>query len=101
MAYRSKNEKNKSWRDWLLRHQGELAACRLPELVLKDEEHWWDFLMHGYLDHHEDPSRFSVDALSQTEKQMLYEFLEVELTGEEKKSALVMRQLESELSENC
>lgn len=98
MSYRSENKERISWRKWLLRHQTALAACRLPALVLQDEKHWWDFLMHGYLDHHEDPSRFTVDALSRTEKQMLFEFLKAELTEEEKKSVTVMRQLESEAS---
>ena len=50
------------------------------------------------LDHHEDPSRFKVDDLSRPQMQALYDFLLIELSEEERQSALVLSQLRSVLN---
>ena len=68
-------EEEKDWRDWLRRHRHLVEASGLPELVLSDSEHWYDFLDHGTLDHHEDPLRFSVDDLSIRRKATLLRLL--------------------------
>lgn len=43
--------------------------------MLSDEEHWGDFLDHGHLDHHPDPSRFDLDDLSVRQKAALLRLL--------------------------
>ena len=98
MSYRRNHEIELRWREWLRRNKNVLNECGLPEIVLRSEAHWWDFLMHGYLDHHEDSSVFTVDDLSKSEMECLKEFLESELTTEEKSSAIVLLQLELKLS---
>ena len=98
MSYRRDNEKDLAWREWLRQNENVLNECGLPEIVLRSESHWWDFLMHGYLDHHDDPSNFIVDALSKEEMKCLKRFLESELTPKEMESTLVLLQLESKLS---
>jgi hypothetical protein len=97
MSYRRNNEKDLAWRNWLRRNENALNKCGLPEIVLRSEAHWWDFLMHGYFDHHEDSSDFTVDDLSQAEMKCLKEFLGSELTAEEKSSAIILSRLESGL----
>ena len=97
MSYRRNNEKDLAWRNWLRRNEHVLNKCGLPEIVLRSEAHWWDFLMHGYLDHHEDSGNFTVDDLSRAGMTYLKEFLESELTAEEKSSAIILLQLESGL----
>lgn len=98
MSYRRDSEKELAWREWLRRNKNAIDKCGLPETILRSESHWWDFLMHAYLDHHEDLSEFSVDNLSRSEMKYLKEFLESELTDEEKKSALVLLQVEAKLN---
>ena len=93
MSYRRTNEQELNWREWLRGNERSLSECGLPELVFSSEAHWWDFLMHGYLDHHEDQSNFIVEDLSLAEMKCLKAFLESELTSEERRSAIVLLQL--------
>jgi hypothetical protein len=69
--------------------------------VLADEERWWDFLMHGYLDHYDDPSGFQLDDLSLGRKEALYRFLAATLSTTEKQTAVVFRELASEFDEHA
>lgn len=95
MAYRSSNEKTRLWRKWVLKHQDALDKCGIPLGVLKDEDHWWDFLQSGFLERHHDPTKFSFDDLSEAQKGNLRDFLEAELTSEEKQSASILRWLKA------
>lgn len=97
MSYKSDNRKNVVWRKWILEDQQALNSCGLPLLVIKNEEHWWDFLEHGYLDHHDDPSGFTVDDLSPEEKRCLYAFLQTALIEMEEPSVRVLRMLDQQL----
>ena len=97
MSYRRNSEKALRWGDWLRGNKTALDECGLPDMVLSSEARWWDFLMHGYLDHHAGSSNFTVDDLSQVEMKRLKEFLESELMAEEKGSAIILLQLESKL----
>lgn len=99
MSFRKDNHNARFWRKRVLNNQASLDACGLPLLVLEDEDHWWDFLLHGYLDHHEDPSRFNVSQLSPAQMRALHDFLEGELTEEEKQSAMVFIYLKSFLQD--
>lgn len=58
-----------------MEHAALVAASGLPEVVLRDREHWKDFLDHGILDHHEDSSRFDVDELTVRQKAALLRLL--------------------------
>jgi hypothetical protein len=98
MSFRRDKSKTQLWRKWLLQNQDTLNACGLPSLIFQDEAHWWDFLEHGYLDHHEDSSHFKISHLSRAEIQMLRDFLDRELSTEEKRWALVLSQMKTLLS---
>lgn len=56
------------WGKWRREHAELIEASGLPELVVSDEDHWYDFLDHGYLDHHEDPLHFSLSQLTVRQK---------------------------------
>ena len=98
MSYRSNNEKNRFWHKWLIQNREHLSGCGLPEIILNDESHWQDFLLHGYLDHHFDDNNFALENLSSEEQNNLLHFLEVELTEEEKQSAVVYKLLKNKKS---
>ena len=85
----------RTWRKWLAQNQNALFCCGLPEIVLTDESHWQDFLLHGYLDHHFDDSNFAVENLSPQKKSNLLQFLENELTEEDKQSAVTYKLLKT------
>lgn len=61
----------------------------MPERVVTDEEHWWDFLEHGFLDHHDDPTHFELAQLTGTQLVALYNLLDSELLEEEKQHTRV------------
>jgi hypothetical protein len=62
---------------------------------LRDEEHWWDFLQHGFLDHHEDAAGFSVQQLTLDQQRELRQFLHQTLSPDERSSAIILRQMEA------
>ena len=89
------HEQARDWERWRRTHREALAQTGLPESVLRDEEHWWDFLQHGYLDHHDDdPLRFTVDELSLEQQRSLRQFLHQTLSPDERAAAQILRQLE-------
>ena|ERR1051326_5058780 len=72
MSYRRRaREQDSHWRDWHKQYADLIAAAGLPEIVVLDEAHWWDFLDHGFLDHHPDPAGFSTQELSVRQKAAL------------------------------
>jgi hypothetical protein len=77
MGYRRQkwDEKHRDWLAWLRQNEEQIAASGLPELVLSDEAHWSDFLDNGHLDHHPDPSGFSLDDLSVRQKAAMLRLL--------------------------
>jgi hypothetical protein len=91
-------EQARDWERWRRTHHEALAVTGLPESVLRDEEHWWDFLHHGFLDHHDDPSHFTVAQLSLEQRRALRRFLQKTLSPDERSSAIVLRRLENAAS---
>ena len=69
------------WRKWRKEHADLIEASGLPELVVSDEAHWYDFLDHGILDHHEDPLHFDVDHLTVRQKAFLLQLVGIEASG--------------------
>jgi hypothetical protein len=59
----------------LKQHADLIVAAGLPQVVLSDEDHWWDFWDHAFLDHHPDPTKFTVDQLSVRQKAALLRLL--------------------------
>ena len=56
------------WVKWRREHAELIEASGLPKLVVSDEDHWCDFLDHGYLDHHEDSLHFTIKKLTARQK---------------------------------
>ena len=76
MSYRRKQTQDETeWRSWLKQHASLVQETGLPDIVLQDDDHWYDFLDHGILDHHEDPTHFNVDQLSVRQKSALLRLL--------------------------
>jgi hypothetical protein len=65
----------KHWADFTERHQGLIIRAHLPPSVTDTEDRWHDFLMHGCIDHHDDPFNFTVRGLSLTQYQALVQLL--------------------------
>lgn len=59
--------KERRWREFIVRNQHIIEKSGIPESIVSIREMFDDFLMHGYIDHHYDPSRFTVDRLSNEE----------------------------------
>lgn len=76
MSYRRHQTDNDAeWKDWIKKHSHLVNASGLPDLVLRDADHWYDFLDHGMLDHHEDLTGFSLEQLSVRQKAALLRLL--------------------------
>lgn len=69
------------WKQWRKENDDLVIASGLPELVVSDADHWYDFLDHGYLDHHEDPLNFSVERLSVRQQAHLLQLVGTEVSG--------------------
>lgn len=77
MSFRPKHntDSEREWREWLKQHDDLVTDSGLPDIVLTDQDHWYDFLQHGILDHHYDPTCFHVDDLSVRQKAALLRLL--------------------------
>ena len=79
MGYRRSKKKLQaalSWVTFVTRNKDLIDKAGLPESVIESIDHWGDFLMHGYLDHHEDARGFSVDQLSEQQYGALLSLVE-------------------------
>ncbi len=69
------------WTKWRKEYADLIVACGVPELVVSDADHWYDFLDHGYLDHHEDPLHFSIENLTVRQQASLLQLVGTEGYG--------------------
>src|SRR5262245_56832782 len=79
MGYRRSPDKVKSVRDWrafVARNQALVDVAGLPLIVIESADHWEDFVMHGILDHHDDPTNFSVDRINERQYNALIQLVE-------------------------
>ncbi|HKO96514.1 MAG TPA: hypothetical protein VJU86_05970 [Pyrinomonadaceae bacterium] len=77
MGYRRSKDNIEAARNWsTFRNSRVVEAVGLPEAVTESLNHWDDFLMHGYLDHHDHPTRFIVDELSDEQYSALLQFVD-------------------------
>ena len=98
MSFRQNNESKIEWKRWIFENQNTLIECGIPELYYQSETHWCDFLEHGYLDHHQDFSNFSIDKLSLEQKRCLADFLENNLENKDKNSTIALQILKSQIA---
>jgi hypothetical protein len=64
------------WTEFVTANSEAISAAGLPDMVTKSISHWDDFLMHGHLRYHVDPSRFSVTQLSEGQYAALVQVVE-------------------------
>lgn len=63
----------RAWRGFLQANAALLQASGVPISLYESRELFDDLLMHGYIDHHEDPTRFFVGELSDPQREALVE----------------------------
>jgi hypothetical protein len=79
MGYRRSKESVKAARNWsafVAHNQTVIEAAGLPQMVTESIDHFDDFLMHGYFDHHDDPTACTVDQLSDEQYSALLQLVE-------------------------
>ena len=69
MSYRPKSDSLRRWKIFRDQHRALINGSRLPEAYIEKQPMFIDFLMHGYIDHHADPRRFTVEDMSPGEYQ--------------------------------
>ena len=65
----------RAWREFIQSHEQLLQASGVPANIYQSREMFDDLLMHGHIDHHQDPTRFSVGNLSQEQQTLLTEIV--------------------------
>jgi hypothetical protein len=65
----------RSWQDFLKANAGLLQASGVPISIYESQDLFDDLLMHGYIDHHPDPSGFAVGQLSPEQREALTELV--------------------------
>jgi hypothetical protein len=66
MSFRRSKQRaleSRRWKQFVEQNSARLEASGLPLLIYQSQEMFDDFLMNGFIDHHEDPSRFSAEQL--------------------------------------
>lgn len=78
MTFRRSKEDSQRARRWA-KFTEELSRLfeesGVPAHIYASQDHFEDFLMHGYLDHHERPFPFSVNELSESQRAILRELV--------------------------
>ena len=54
----------RAWDRFVSANAPIIAASGIPNTYLASVDHFDDFLMHGYLDHHRDDAGFKIESLS-------------------------------------
>jgi hypothetical protein len=54
---------SRSWRDFIQANAALFQASGVPSSLYESRELFDDLLMHGYIDHHSDPTHFFVGQL--------------------------------------
>lgn len=64
MAFSKKKDnglEKKRWQSFYAQNADLIESLDLPSPVIETQAGFEDFLMHGYLDHHDDPTKFTID----------------------------------------
>ena len=75
MSFRQNNQDRQVWSRFRRTHQDLLLRTGLPAHIVDNLEVFWDFLMHGYLDHHADPAHFHIRQLTPQQYAQVLELL--------------------------
>jgi hypothetical protein len=70
---KSAARESRAWRDFIEANAALLRASGVPFSLYESRAMFDDLLMHGYIDHHEDPTRFFVGELSEVQREALVE----------------------------
>ena len=76
MGYRRSKQdaaKARAWREFVRRNYALLLQTGVPAFIYESQDLWDDLLMHGYIDHHEDPTGFYVGTLGEPQREILVE----------------------------
>ena len=79
MGFRRSRGQARAEREWtafVAANLERLQVAGLPLLAIESVEHWDDLLMHGHFDHHEDPSHFEIESLTDPQYTMLVDLVE-------------------------
>ena len=63
--------RERAWHTFVGKNEDLFDEAGLPLLARETAEHLSDLLMHGIFDHHEDPSTFRTDSLSENQYRAL------------------------------
>lgn len=69
LSFRKKKDdghEKRRWQSFCAENADLIASLDLPSPVIETQERYEDLLMHGYLDHHHDPTRFTIDEFDAT-----------------------------------
>jgi hypothetical protein len=66
-------QESRAWQDFLQANAALFHASGVPISVYQSRDLFDDLLMHGYIDHHPDPTRFFVSQLSDAQREALVE----------------------------
>jgi hypothetical protein len=69
-------QERKRWRAFCVTNQDLIESIGLPLSVVETHERFEDLLMHGYLDHHADPTKFSISELNAVQVEKFKAFID-------------------------
>jgi hypothetical protein len=78
MGYRkSKNNvhEKKLWDEFIDENKKLILSTGLPLAYIEQKEMFLDFLMHGYIDHHEDEHSIALDEMNNEQKKRLIQVI--------------------------
>ncbi len=64
------------WKSFVREQSALITITSIPESYFKSEKVWIDFLIHGYIDHHNDQEKYSVDHMSDSDYESFCQLVE-------------------------
>jgi hypothetical protein len=66
----------REWAAFVTANLTQLQAAGLPRLATQSVAHWDDLLMHRHFKYHADPSRFTIDSLTDDQYTVFVDLIE-------------------------
>jgi hypothetical protein len=70
MSFRQSNETNRRWNAFYRANKELIEEIGLPGPTVDTWDRFADLLMHGIIDHHDDPTHFDLDQLSRAKRKL-------------------------------
>jgi hypothetical protein len=76
MSFRQNNETTRKWNAFYQANRELIEQTGVPRPIVETWDLFTDLLMHGYIDHHDDPTHFTIKELTPDQLELLRQLVD-------------------------